>query len=60
MNEQELIPLHVIEAVLKRLELAGDLKQETSSLVRAVRQGIQTEMEGVVISQSVKRAEILK
>lgn len=53
MTEQELIPLHVIEAVLKRLELAGDLVQETSSLCRAVRLGIATEM-------ACKRAEILK
>jgi hypothetical protein len=45
LSQDELIPYFVIEAVLKRLEIAGPLLQDTGSLCRAVRQGIATEME---------------
>jgi hypothetical protein len=43
-STDEQIPSSVIEAVLKRLEIAGPLHQDTGSLCRAIRQGIATEM----------------
>jgi hypothetical protein len=45
IKPEDLIPYELIETVLKRIEIAGPLLQDTSSLVRAIRQGIATEME---------------